>query len=115
MLDGTRCWSRARGDGRRRAAGDGHLPGQNGKLAFLSGSASADSGDLWVMEADGSGRRVLARRGEILWAELSPDGRRVVFARRHLGRRYGLYTVGVDRRGARRIAFFRAILRAGVS
>jgi Tol biopolymer transport system component len=67
------------------------------RLALVGGSERRRS--VVVAAADGSAQRVLARGGEILWAELSPDGRRVVFARRHLGRRYGLYAVGVDGRG----------------
>jgi len=60
--------------------------------------------ELWVMRADGSRERRLARlpadASAPAWA---PDGRRIAFAMGRKGRR-GLYTVRSDGRGLRRLA-----------
>jgi Tol biopolymer transport system component len=103
-------------DGRRqrrvlRGVADASFSADGRRLALVTESARGSA--VTVADADGRARRVLTRRGDLLWAELSPDGRRIVFARRS-GDRYGLHAVGVDGSGGRRIALLRATLRGGV-
>lgn len=57
---------------------------------------SSDAGSLVVMKGDGVGRRVIAKDAHL--PKLSPDRRRIVFARDD-----GAYVIGVDGRGEKRI------------
>ncbi|GAB4260769.1 MAG: hypothetical protein Kow0092_09850 [Deferrisomatales bacterium] len=69
--------------------------------------------DLWVMNADGSGKRRLTRNGATNWApSWHPDGRRIVFSsnmddwRAELGtfgHNFELYLIGADGTGLKRI------------
>jgi Tol biopolymer transport system component len=93
---------------------------------------------ITLSDADGRARRVLTRGGQLFSAQFSPDGRRVVYVRVDSGRRslerlygpidsagelrrrlrrmrYGLYTIGVDGTGRRRIASFRGSIVGGAS
>jgi Tol biopolymer transport system component len=77
----------------RRALGRGGRPAfsrDGSKLAFTLG------GDVWTMNADGSGRRLLAAGGDD--AAWSPDGRRLVFVRGG-----DLWTVTADATGEARL------------
>jgi Tol biopolymer transport system component len=71
--------------------------------------------DLWVMDSDGSNKRLLLRNGATNWApSWHPDGRRLIFSsnkddwREDLGQ-YGhnfeLYLIGQDGTGLERITF----------
>jgi Tol biopolymer transport system component len=74
------------------------------KLAFVSGRGGYRHSDIYVMNADGSGRRRLTRSpqndGDPVW---SPDGRRLAFVRVR-GGRADIYVVNADGRGLRRLA-----------
>jgi Tol biopolymer transport system component len=72
------------------------------KLAFVT-----NTGDLAVMNADGSGRRILARDGPATdwYPKWSPDGTRIVFERTpaHVGVP-GLYVINADGTDKRRLS-----------
>ncbi len=71
--------------------------------------------DLWVMNADGSGKVRLVRNGATNWApSWHPDGRRIVFSSnmddwrddiRKYGHNFELYIIGVDGTGLERITY----------
>ncbi|MFN2468842.1 MAG: LpqB family beta-propeller domain-containing protein [Gaiellaceae bacterium] len=71
------------------------------KLAFVDRRGLL--GTLYVMNADGSGkRRVIPGWFDAAWPSWSPDGRRIAFQHaRGAGRAGGIYVVGVDGRGLR--------------
>jgi hypothetical protein len=76
------------------------------KLAFISARHVACCGrvppfELYVMNADGSGKRVLTRdAGGLGW---SPDGRKIAFVSNRDGS-YGVYVMNADGSGQRRLA-----------
>jgi Tol biopolymer transport system component len=75
------------------------------KVAFVQERGGrVRSSDIYVMNADGSGRRRLTRSpqndGDLVW---SPDGRRLVFVRIR-GGRADIYLVGADGSAPRRLA-----------
>jgi TolB protein len=85
-----------------------------GRIAFSSGAATCTNGDgvgqttahIWTMDATGRGLRALTH-GETLdrWPAWSADGRRLAFVRFDIPRGTGgIYVVGVDGRGAKRIS-----------
>lgn len=87
VLAAAGCWSRSGDHGAAAASsGGGTPPTPEGELAPASGLTgrvvySTVAGDLWIMAADGSGRRRLTDSGAGVdyspsW---SPDGRRVAF------------------------------------
>ena len=58
------------------------FPGRNGEIAFVR------SGDIWAVEADGTGLHRITRDPGDEWAPAwSPDGRRLVFSRERDGNR----------------------------
>ena len=61
--------------------------------------------DIWVMNADGSGARQVTSGSPNDWYPTwSPDGQRIAFAREIGGPRHnGIYVVGVDGTGVRRV------------
>lgn len=69
--------------------------------------------DLWVMDADGSNKRLLVRNGATNWApSWHPDGKRVIFASNRddwredlgqFGHNFELYIVNLDGTGLERI------------
>jgi Tol biopolymer transport system component len=52
--------------------------GPDGSIAFLDHPSDL-SGDLWVMDADGSHARKLVGNGSVEWPKMSPDGTRVAY------------------------------------
>ena len=97
---------------------------------------SGEGSALIVADADGRSLKVLARRGDHRWAQFSPDGRQILFARVDSGRRslerlfesetprgwsrrlarvrWGLYAIGVDGTAMRRIVSLRGALLGGI-
>ena len=65
--------------------------------------------DIWVMKADGSGKRQLTNNGKANFAPyFFPDGKRVVFASNMAdpkGRDFDLYAINIDGTGLERITF----------
>jgi Tol biopolymer transport system component len=76
-------------------------------IAFTARGTGPET--IWVMRADGGGRRQLGPAGAT-GATWSPDGRRIAFFRR-VGRGTELWTIRPDGRGARRLA--RGVLSRG--
>ena len=69
------------------------------RIAFVS---RRDGKALYVMNADGSGLRIVARVARLATPAWSPDGRRIVFARPGDGNR--VYVVNADGSGQRTLA-----------
>ena len=71
------------------------------------------SRDLWIMDADGSGLRRLTRnrapKAQDSAPTLSPDGRRVAFARSLRGGNQEIYVINLDGTGLRRLTRFPGI------
>ena len=73
--------------------------------------------DLWVMDADGSNKRLLLRNGATNWApSWHPDGRRIIFSSnkddwrediRQYGHNFELYLINLDGTGLERLTFNR--------
>jgi Tol biopolymer transport system component len=73
--------------------------------------------DLWVMDADGSNKRLLLRNGATNWApSWHPDGKRIIFSSnrddwrediRQFGHNFELYLINLDGTGLERITFNR--------
>jgi TolB protein len=65
--------------------------------------------DIWVMKADGSGKRQITNNGKANFAPyFFPDGKRVIFASNVAdpkGRDFDLYSINVDGTGLERITF----------
>lgn len=71
--------------------------------------------DLWVMDSDGSNKRLLLRNGATNWApSWHPDGRRIVFSSnmddwredlRTYGHNFELYIINLDGSGLERLTF----------
>lgn len=65
--------------------------------------------EIWVMKADGSGKRQLTNNGKANFAPyFFPDGKRVIFASNvndPKGRDFDLYTIHIDGTGLERITF----------
>ena len=87
VLAAAGCWSRSEGNGAAAASsGGGTSPTPEGEIAPATGLKgrivySTVAGDLWIVEADGSGRRRLTHSGAGIdysptW---SPDGKQVAF------------------------------------
>lgn len=74
--------------------------------------------DIWVMDADGSNKRLLVRNGATNWApSWHPDGRRIIFSSnkddwreeiRQYGHNFELYIINLDGTGLERITYNRA-------
>jgi TolB protein len=83
-------------------------PRVNAKIAYIhktSGRYTDGRTELWVMNADGSGNRMLARGGELYdplrFGAWSPDGRRIAFSR---SASFGeIYVVNADGSGQPRL------------
>jgi Tol biopolymer transport system component len=71
------------------------------KIAFLKQSESADELALWVMDADGSKPRLVARHVVVYVFDWSPDGRKLVFDDRR-GKAH-VFVVNVDGTGLHRL------------
>lgn len=71
--------------------------------------------DIWVMDADGSNKRLLVRNGATNWApSWHPDGKRIIFSSNRddwrgelgqYGHNFELYIVNLDGTGLERITF----------
>jgi len=71
--------------------------------------------DIWVMDADGSNKRLLVRNGATNWApSWHPDGKRIVFSSnrddwrediKQYGHNFELYLINLDGTGLERITF----------
>jgi Tol biopolymer transport system component len=65
--------------------------------------------DIWVMKADGSGKRQITNNGKANFAPyFFPDGKRVIFASNMAdpkGRDFDLYAINIDGTGLERITF----------
>jgi Tol biopolymer transport system component len=69
--------------------------------------------DIWVMDADGTGKRRIVRNGATNWApSWHPDGRRIIFSSnmddwrgdiRQFGHNFELYIINLDGTGLERI------------
>ena len=72
------------------------------QIAFMRDTYAQAHKELYVMNADGSGQRLLARGAweDIAW---SPDGREIAFLRVGAGEKPGLYVVKADGSGERRL------------
>jgi Tol biopolymer transport system component len=76
------------------------------KIAFVSGSGrefALTSGDIYLINVDGSGQRLLVRNGTFpAW---SPDGRKIAFLRNkaHWSNHVSVWVMNADGRGQRRI------------
>jgi Tol biopolymer transport system component len=77
---------------------DAAFPGGNGTIVFSRFDGNALTSKLVVMNADGTGERVLRSGIDPEW---SPDGRRILFNDRFGG---GIYVMRADGTGAHRIA-----------
>ena len=75
----------------------------DGRKILLLGSRDLKGSQLYVMNRDGSNARRLARIDGVGAGDLSPDGSRAVFSAPG-----GLYVVGTDGRGLRRLLWSRA-------
>jgi Tol biopolymer transport system component len=73
------------------------VPGENGAIAFVS------SGDVWVVQPDGSGLRNLTSHPADDWSpDWSPDGRLIAFVSNR-GGSDGIYAMNGDGSGLRQI------------
>jgi Tol biopolymer transport system component len=73
--------------------------------------------DIWVMDADGSNKRLLVRNGATNWApSWHPDGKRIIFSSnrddwrediRQYGHNFELYIINLDGTGLERITYNR--------
>lgn len=73
--------------------------------------------DIWVMDADGSRKRVLVKNGATNWApSWHPDGKRIIFSSnkddwredlKQYGHNFELYIINLDGTGLERITFNR--------
>ena len=65
--------------------------------------------EIWVMKADGSGKRQITNNGKANFAPyFFPDGKRIIFASNMddaRGRNFDLYSIGTDGTGLERITF----------
>jgi Tol biopolymer transport system component len=69
--------------------------------------------DIWIMDADGSNKRLLVKNGATNWApSWHPDGRRIIFSSnkddwrediKQFGHNFELYIINVDGTGLERI------------
>jgi Tol biopolymer transport system component len=80
------------------------FPGQNGPIAFLRGSKFSARTQLWMMNADGGGRRLIASsRRSLRDPAWSPDGRRIAFTKNRGNDTWDIYVMDIRTRRTSRI------------
>jgi Tol biopolymer transport system component len=102
---------RVNADGSRRAeakipAEDGVLDwSADGQWLLTASSRNAEFGwQLYVMHPDGSGIRQITEGGNPFYARLAPDSRRVLYTDGTTEARRGLWVVGIDGQGRRKVS-----------
>jgi Tol biopolymer transport system component len=97
----------ADGTGLRRLARGEHARwSPDGSKLVLDAPTAKSKGDLFIVGADGTGRRLVVASPEVEQpAGWSPNGRRILFTRftDSSGRRADIYTVNVDGSGLRKL------------
>lgn len=109
VFDWTKAWTwTVEPDGshlRRIARGQFGRWSPDGKRLALDAPTATNQGDIFVVDADGSNRRLVLPSPELDQpADWSPDGRTILFTRFDARGRPSVWVVGVDGSGARRLA-----------
>jgi Tol biopolymer transport system component len=82
----------------------------DGKQLVFSAPSAGSDGDLFVVNADGTGLRHLMATPTIEWpGDWSPDGRKILFTRSFSDTSSDLYVMNVDGTGVRRLTHARGI------
>jgi TolB protein len=91
----------------RRSSPAGEAEAARYKQLLAAGLVEPRALELWVMRADGSGKRQVTRNGAANFAPFFlPDGKRIIFASNlgdPKGRDFDLYVVNVDGSGLERV------------
>jgi Tol biopolymer transport system component len=76
----------------------------DGEWLLTASSRNAKIGwQLYVMRPDGTGQRQLTEGGNPFYARFAPDGRRLLYADGTTEERRGIWVVGLDGKGRRRV------------
>lgn len=100
-------------DGRKIAYRSYHPEGaalEDFRVLLADAKVRPSSMELWVMNADGSGRRQVTRLGGANFGPYwHPDGKRIIFSSNHLdpkGRNFDLFLVNEDGAGLERVTVY---------